>query len=133
MPYAEIARTRYNQHCTEWKAPEVIEGGDRAERLAEAMEIHRRGQDFADNGQWLEALELFERVYQLEPRPGVIFNIALMHQRLDDLDCAAAAYQAFIDAGPPPEHIESARRRLEDVRHRQKPLEAPPPQSADPC
>jgi tetratricopeptide (TPR) repeat protein len=50
-----------------------------------------------ESGRYAEALEVFERVYALQPNPAVLFNIGAVHAALQHCELARDAYRHYIE------------------------------------
>lgn len=62
--------------------------------------------------EWAEAAELYERSYEVEPHPELLYNLALSQERNLADEQALATYRAFIEATEPgaPMHDEAVSR-----------------------
>ena len=47
-------------------------------------------------GDFKSAIELFQKAYDIEPVPNLLFNIARCHEKLEDWDKAISFYQKFV-------------------------------------
>lgn len=65
-------------------------------RAQDARELFLRGQAAYDTGEYQTAIDLWQRAYELDPRPLLQFNIAQALERLGQLQAAIAAYEIFI-------------------------------------
>jgi len=63
--------------------------------LEEARELFWKAHSYFEKGDYVEALRLFERTYELRQEPEVLFNLALTHQRLGHCDKARSLYQEY--------------------------------------
>src|SRR4051812_5477676 len=68
--------------------------------LEQARAGSRQAQKAYDVGRFAEALEGFSKAYQLDPRPGILFNIAQCHRQLEDYESAAFAYRRYLAQYP---------------------------------
>ncbi|MET0341862.1 MAG: hypothetical protein ABW252_12730 [Polyangiales bacterium] len=59
-----------------------------------------RAREFSERGNDRKALEAFERAYKDSPRPELLYNIAVVADRLRDDERAVEAYDAFAKALP---------------------------------
>lgn len=74
-------------------------------------------QFFADEN-FESALTEFETAYALSPRPELLYNIGLCHDRLGQWSQARDTYQRFVDLAPADQHAEAATARLARARER---------------
>lgn len=85
----------------------------------DARELFQQGEAAYQTGDYSEAATLWERAYEMDPRPLLQHNLAQAYERLGQLDRAAAAYQIYIDASPPDDpRAVTARARLASLRER---------------
>ncbi len=89
--------------------------GDREQARA----LFAAGQAAIDAGRWTDALDAFQRAYELSHLPVTLFNAAFALRALGRYEDAAAAYEALLaqDHVPHPMVVE-ARGYLEEVRAR---------------
>lgn len=80
---------------------------------AAARAEFERGRSAYDSGQWGNALDAFERAYELSGRPQLLYNIALSHDRLRHDEEALEYYERFLERieDPPEETQVQARIR----------------------
>jgi len=64
--------------------------GDARQQLEQAMQLY-------ESGHYAEALDLFQRVYALQPNPAVLFNIGAVHAALHHCELARDAYRHYIE------------------------------------
>lgn len=89
-----------------------------AENEADARHHFQIGSDLFEAGDYERAAEEFDAAYELSPRPELLYNIYLSHERLGNLARAEAALAAFVDAGTPGHRQAPLERRLERLRQR---------------
>jgi len=85
----------------------------------------RIGLERYERGNFVGAIEAFEKGHELEPRPALVFAIAQAHRRRGDCTRARAYFDAFLASNPAPEQAAAAR----DQRERcvdAEPTEPPP-------
>jgi len=70
--------------------PATDANGETFETLAEQARARYREKDFAG------AVALFERAYELQPDPAILFNIGRIHEQANNVDAAIAYYHRFI-------------------------------------
>ena len=67
---------------------------------AEARQLFLAGEAAYDAGRYESALEHFSRAYALTGRPGLLFNIGSVTERLRRDDEALRSYEAYLEAMP---------------------------------
>ena len=83
--------------------------------LEAARALFEEGLRAFESDDWTTAVEKFEATHRLSPRPAVLFNIAVCHERLGDIQSAIGAYQRYL--GEDPDMPEAQRQMvLEKVR-----------------
>lgn len=85
----------------------TAEGGDFDALVSQAMERYQ-ARDYE------QAIELFQRAYEIQPEPELVYNIARSHERLAHREEALAAYERFIEL--PGTTGELRARALENIR-----------------
>jgi tetratricopeptide (TPR) repeat protein len=90
--------------------------GDARQQLEQAMQLY-------ESGRYAEALEVFERVYALQPNPAVLFNIGAVHAALQHCELARDAYRRYIEQT----RSESGRADAQQQLERLNECEAAPP------
>ncbi len=78
--------------------------------VARAVEAYNQG-DFA------QALVHYDEAYRLDPRPGMLFNLAQCHRKLGDHPRAALYYQRYLAQFPDSKapHAELVKRLIEET------------------
>ncbi|MBX3247069.1 MAG: hypothetical protein KF901_07805 [Myxococcales bacterium] len=83
-----------------------------------------------EDGRFEVALANFQAAYELSERPGLLYNVALSHDRLRHDDEALAAYRAYLEALPDNPHraqveprIEALERAISEREARERALE----------
>jgi tetratricopeptide (TPR) repeat protein len=89
---------------------------EQARRDAEAHALFSAGANALADGRFEEALERFQRAYDLSGRPEVLYNIGLAHDRLRHDTDAAAAFDAYLKLSPDPTRRADAQARLKVLR-----------------
>lgn len=87
-----------------------------AERDDEARTAYQTAVTAYEDGDMDLALTLFQRAYDLSPRPQLLYNIGSTAERLGRAEQAIESYAAFVEALPEHEKADFARGRLEDLR-----------------
>lgn len=85
---------------------------------ANAKRHFRKGTELYMVGHYPEALAEFQAAQISKPLPAFNFNIARCFDRLERLDEAVKAYQAYLDAGPVPEDVPEVKERISALRAR---------------
>lgn len=87
-----------------------------ADRTEEAKALFAAGRAAFEAGLYVDALASFERSYAISHRPGLLFNIALSHDRLRQDEKALAAYEAYLAAVPAAENRAEIETRAAAIR-----------------
>lgn len=87
------------------------------------------GVAYLEESDYENALKAFEKSYELSRRPEILLNIAVVHERLGTPSAAIAALRQYLTEAPEGEHVETVRRRIENLEKRQ----ASAPSSATPA
>lgn len=69
-------------------------------QAASYQEAVSRGYRLFENGQYETARAQFEKAYQIQPRPLLLFNIASTYRRENNHRTALAYYNKFLDVAP---------------------------------
>lgn len=86
-----------------------------ADPPAEAMDLYRRGRALYNEGRYREAVEEFQRAHAIDPAaPMLVYNIAVVYERLADLDRALQYYRLYLRFRIPVDE----RRRVEAIVRR---------------
>jgi len=98
-------------------APVAPEQEDRNKR---AMALHDEARDLYAQGRYRDAVARLEAARALDPEgKELVYNLALIHERLGDVDAAALYYRRYLAMETVPkerEKIQSVLRRLEGAR-----------------
>jgi tetratricopeptide (TPR) repeat protein len=84
-----------------------------SERDGEARRLYEAGVVAFDDGTFEAALSLFQRAYELSPRPQMLYNIGSAADRLRQNTIALEAFQAYLEALPEADNANGVRRRVE--------------------
>ena len=93
------------------------EAGDLEEQEAQAR--FAAGEIAYAAGRYQDALNDFQRAYELSQRPELLFNIGLAADRLRQDTTAMDAFERFLEARPDHASADRARERLELLREQQ--------------
>jgi len=89
---------------------------NRARREAEAHALFSAGTSALADGRLEDALDAYKRAYRLSGRPEMLFNIALVHDKLHQDGEAADAFAAYLKLSPDPSRRADAETRLAALR-----------------
>lgn len=78
----------------------------------------RKGRELYVAGNYEGALAEFQAAQLARPLPAFSYNIARCFDRMERLEEAIVAYQAYLDEGPAAHDVESVRQRIEQLRER---------------
>jgi tetratricopeptide (TPR) repeat protein len=76
------------------------------------------GQHYFDQDQYREALKSFREAYRLSKRPAFLYNIAICHERLDEIDAAIVNYERYVDLATGATDIPAVERHVESLKQR---------------
>lgn len=97
----------------------VTHGAGAAAQEVDARAEFLRGQTAYQQGDFARAVEAWERAYEVDPRPLLLFNLAQAHERLGQLTEAAESLEEYLDrAEPDDENQSAAREKLASLRQR---------------
>lgn len=103
-----------------------------AQTSDERAETHFRvAQEYYEAERFEDALSEFEEAYRLSPRPALLYNIGLAHERLGHWAQARDTYERFIDEAPDDAHVAAAQERLERSSRRAEAAERDGPDEHD--
>lgn len=92
---------------------------------AEAQMRYQRGRELYQEGRYGEAVGELERALALDPdEPVLLYNLSLVHEKLDHFDEAIGYMQRYLDSGVEGEErarVEASIRRLEGARRHATP------------
>jgi tetratricopeptide (TPR) repeat protein len=105
---------------------------------SEARRLYAEGKVQYAQGNFVEAIALFERSYALSEAPGLLFNLAQAHRLLGDAHCAEALalYKSYLAALPAAENrreVEERIAQLHSCASRPQADEATPAPAAAPA
>src|SRR6185437_8007900 len=111
------------------------------DRTKRAMALHDEAWVLYEHGRYRAAIERLEAALRLDPEGREInYNLALIHEKLGDLDEAAAYYRIYVEKEPDPRiraRIHATLRRIEGAAKEAAaqplaPLPTPPPPAPPP-
>lgn len=82
----------------------------------EARSLFEAGAEAFSNGRFERALEYFERSYELSGRPGLLFNIGTVADRLRLDARALTAFEAYLEVEPDAPNAVAVRARIDALR-----------------
>jgi len=75
--------------------------GGRSTAQPDPRSLYERGIKHYQVGEFEEAIADFKAAYEIEPTPGLLFNLAQAHRQLGDNHRAAFFYRQFVAQSPP--------------------------------
>jgi tetratricopeptide (TPR) repeat protein len=102
------------------------------------------GAAYFAEAEYEEALRAFRKAYELSERPQILLNIAVVEERLGNLDAAVATLDQYMAANPSDPELETIRLRRDNLKKRADeadaevapepaPTPASPPPPAEPA
>lgn len=89
------------------------------EDRADARQAFTRGIEFADAGEWRDAVAAFERAYDLVDAPEILFNLAGAQVQVERFLQASVSYRKLINDDDAPEQLrDAAKTALEELERR---------------
>jgi len=64
-----------------------------------AQEVFGLGRQAMEDGRFTEAARYFERAYELSPRPELLYNIGMAHERANQPEQAIAFFERYLASG----------------------------------
>jgi tetratricopeptide (TPR) repeat protein len=101
------------------------EDGDSGD--ARAQRLFVQGRDAFDAERYAEALDFFQRSYEISGRHELLNNIGSAQERLGRYDAAIRTYERFLEAVPSSSNRSFVERRLSRLREGAAREEPPPP------
>ena len=77
--------------------------------------VEEAGEEF-QAGRYDEAAILFQRAYNLDPHPVILFNLARAHQEMGDLPTALQLFESLVAMNPSGRALDAAQSRIADIR-----------------
>jgi tetratricopeptide (TPR) repeat protein len=81
-----------------------------------AKSAFEQGREAFDAGRYDEAIERFERAYELSGRPELLFNVGLAADRLREDERALSAFERYLEQAVDPLHREQVEQRVAALR-----------------
>lgn len=89
------------------------------EDRADARQAFTRGIEFADAGEWRDAVAAFERAYDLVDAPEILFNLAGAQVQVERFLQASVSYRKLIHNDAAPEQLrDAAKKALEELERK---------------
>ncbi len=82
----------------------------------EARSLFQAGEVAFSQGRFERALDYFQRAYELSQRPGLLFNIANLQDRLNQPREAIATFERYLELAPDAENAAFVRGRIEALQ-----------------
>ena len=99
-------------------APLALPGHAHAQE-DDARTLFQRGQAAYAQGAYDDAIEMWTRAFELDPRPLLQYNLSQAYERLGRLEDAVSALDVYLQrADPTDEHMADARARQSSLRER---------------
>lgn len=92
--------------------PSVAQAQDAGTRDAEARALFQAGSMAYAAGRYEDALESFERAYQLSPRPDLLYNLGQACDRLRMDETALGYFRSYLAEAPSAEREQEVRARI---------------------
>jgi hypothetical protein len=74
--------------------------GDRALAADQASDLEHSAVDAFSQGHYADAAETFEKAYEVDPRPALLYNAARSYNLAGNKERALALYERFLDTDP---------------------------------
>jgi tetratricopeptide (TPR) repeat protein len=117
-----------------------VEAQEPSTRDAEARGLYDAGVSAYDGGRYAEALEHFQRAYELSGRAMLLYNIATAAERARQDELAVRTYEEFLANVPDTDLRERVETRIHELREqlarngdRSSTADSPAPAGADPA
>lgn len=92
----------------------------------DAREIAEMARRSYNLGRWLEAIDGFERAYQMTGDPALLFNLAQAHRQLDHVPEALRFYRSYLRERPNGPDRAIAQEQIAELERRRPPAARPP-------
>ena len=89
------------------------------------------GVAYLQESDYPNALEAFEKAYELSQRPEILLNVATVHERSGKLQEAVDALERYLAAAPTGEHVETVKIRIANLKKRIEEAPPAPPEPSD--
>ena len=100
-----------------------------AEATKEARDLFAVGSRAYDLGKWDEAIEAWQKGYELKPDPIFLYNIAQAHRLAEHYDKAIFFYRSYLRNSPAAKNraeVEGRIAQIEQLMHQKRQMESPP-------
>ena len=102
------------------EGPPVVPVPEQAAREKQAMALHDEARELHAHGRYRAAVAKLEAALVLDPQgKELVYNLALIHERLGEVDVAERYYRRYLETATEPaerEKIEGVLRRLEGAK-----------------
>lgn len=105
-------------------------GTEQAERAARALALAEEGQALYERGEYRAAIAKLEEALALDPDKDLVFNLAVLHEKLADVDQAERYYRRYLEMETSPklrERVQSTLKRIEGAKKELASARAPEP------
>jgi hypothetical protein len=113
-------------------SPASAQGADPAEK--ESLESYQKGVTAYDLGKFDEAVQAFQKAYEIKPTPAYLYNIAQAYRQKGDASKAVFFYKRYLQKAPDAKNRDVVERRiaeLEELAKKQEESKTKPPNSLD--
>lgn len=101
--------------------PPAADASEHDARKKQAMALHDEARELHAQGRYRDAIASLEAALELDPEgKELVYNLALIHERLGELDPALRYYQRYLEMETVPkerERIQGVIHRLEGAKH----------------
>jgi hypothetical protein len=100
----------------------------------ESLEHYQKGVTAYDLGKFDDAVQSFQKAYELKPQPAYLYNIAQAYRQKGDAAKAVFFYKRYLQKAPDAKNRDVVERRiaeLEDLARKQEESKATPPNSLE--
>lgn len=99
--------------------------------MARAKDAFTRGQTLYDSGEYEEAAAAFQESFDAFPHFRTIFNLALCHEKLEDIPAAVEMYERYLDWSEEVPARGEVEEKLAELRALLPPAPEPEPEPGD--
>jgi tetratricopeptide (TPR) repeat protein len=93
------------------------------ETAAKVLRMVKNANDEFDRGEYADALEIYEKAYQMYPDPVLLYRIGLAAEKNGELRRAADSYEAFVKASDEGDPVaQRVAKKLPDIRAKLAPI-----------
>jgi hypothetical protein len=90
------------------------------DKLAKARDHFNRAKKYFDQKQYESALKELEAAYLLDPKPQIVYNIGLVHEKRGDLESAIRYFRSYLLQKPKAKNRKKVKRRIKQLTARMK-------------